>query len=201
MTKSCSANCYLAALACARLRAVSTVSFNPTALVTATSVESRGFPRSDNSRYRLSCSTPAALATLAMPRWLPQCGAGQSAERRVPRYRPTRRSGTRRQTWGSRATFEACDRHARCSLCLSFYVSMDACPRGRRPGISRAVPTGLGSPFAELTPDLRPGLQYAAPSGLEWGIPCRGFAKNIVFRLTLSAGSERHIVWKLRARS
>jgi hypothetical protein len=29
-----------------------------------------------------------------------------------------------------------------------------------------AVPSGLGSPFVELTPDLRPGLNYVAPSGL-----------------------------------
>ena len=48
-------------------RAASTVSFKPTALVTATSVESRGFPRADNARYKLSRSMPAALATLAMP--------------------------------------------------------------------------------------------------------------------------------------
>src|SRR5580692_1087663 len=47
--------------------AVSTVSFKPTALVTATRVESRGFPRTDKARYRLSRSMPAALATLAMP--------------------------------------------------------------------------------------------------------------------------------------
>ena len=42
-----------------------TVSFNPTALVTATRVERRGFPWIDKARYRLSRSMPAALATLA----------------------------------------------------------------------------------------------------------------------------------------
>jgi hypothetical protein len=47
--------------------AASTVSFKPIALVTATRVESRGFPRSDKARYRLSRSMPAALATLAKP--------------------------------------------------------------------------------------------------------------------------------------
>src|SRR6266566_6531982 len=48
-------------------RPASTVSFSPTALVTATSVDSRGFPLADRARYRLSRSTPAALATLAIP--------------------------------------------------------------------------------------------------------------------------------------
>jgi hypothetical protein len=48
-------------------RALSTVSFNPTARVTATSVESRGFPFADKARYKLSRSIPAALATLAIP--------------------------------------------------------------------------------------------------------------------------------------
>ena len=33
-------------------------------------------------------------------------------------------------------------------------------------GLFSVVPTGLGSPFIGLTPDLRPGLSYAAPSGL-----------------------------------
>src|SRR5712692_10304071 len=45
----------------------STVSFSPTALVTATRVERRGFPRADKARYRLSRSIPAALATFATP--------------------------------------------------------------------------------------------------------------------------------------
>jgi hypothetical protein len=39
----------------------STVSFNPTALVTATSVESRGFLRTDKVRYGLSRSMPAGV--------------------------------------------------------------------------------------------------------------------------------------------
>src|SRR6266852_4799636 len=47
--------------------AASTVSLNPIALVTATSVDRRGLPWTDNARYRLSRSMPAALATLAMP--------------------------------------------------------------------------------------------------------------------------------------
>lgn len=33
--------------------------------------------------------------------------------------------------------------------------------------MASAVPTGLGSYFFELTPDLRPGLSYVAPLGLE----------------------------------
>jgi hypothetical protein len=39
-------------------RALSTVNFNPTARVTATSVESRGFPFADKARYKLSRSMP-----------------------------------------------------------------------------------------------------------------------------------------------
>ena len=52
---------------CAGDHAALTVSFKPMALVTATSVDRRGFPRSNKARYRLSRSMPAALATLAMP--------------------------------------------------------------------------------------------------------------------------------------
>ena len=36
-------------------------------------------------------------------------------------------------------------------------------------GTIYSVPTGLGSFFIELTPDLRPGLSYVVPSGLGWG--------------------------------
>ncbi len=73
----------------------STVSFNPTALVTATSVESRGFPLADKARYRLSRSMPAALATLAM----------------LPRASAMRRSAMRR-TLGSSSSSKAARRYS-----------------------------------------------------------------------------------------
>src|ERR1700722_3349178 len=48
-------------------RAFSTVNFNPTALVTATRVATRGLPFGDSTRYKFSRSMPAILATLAIP--------------------------------------------------------------------------------------------------------------------------------------
>src|SRR5258707_12498095 len=44
----------------------STVSLRPMALVTATSVDRRGVPLTDNGRQRVSRASPAALAALAM---------------------------------------------------------------------------------------------------------------------------------------
>ena len=45
----------------------STVSFRPIALATANKVDSRGLPRGESARYKLSRSIPACLATLASP--------------------------------------------------------------------------------------------------------------------------------------
>jgi hypothetical protein len=99
--------------------ASSTVSFSPTALVTATSVESRGFPRRDKARYKLSRSIPAALATLAMP------PRASEMRRRAIRSTPGSSSSsnapgdTRPQTLDSLAVPESQPLCEICSPCVS----------------------------------------------------------------------------------
>src|SRR6266849_4125367 len=105
---------------------VSTVSFNPTALVTPNRVESRGFPRADKTRYRLSRSMPAALATLAMP---PRASAmrrrairstlGSSSSSKAARRHSAANSGLSRS---SRIVASSCDMPA-----LRFIVSLVQC--------------------------------------------------------------------------
>ena len=76
----------------------STVSFSPTALVAATRVGRRGFPRTDKARYRLSRSMPAVLATLVMP---PRASATRRSAMRSPldhRYPPMRLGGIPQRT-------------------------------------------------------------------------------------------------------
>jgi hypothetical protein len=103
--------------------AASTVSLKPTALVTATSVDNRGFPRADNSRCRLSRSMPAAVATFATP--LASATRRRAIRRTaVLRHPPMQRSGTRRQTSSSRVACESCTRHARRSLYLFAFHCM-----------------------------------------------------------------------------
>jgi hypothetical protein len=101
--------------------------FNPTALVTATRVDSRGFPRVDKARCRPSRSTPAALATLAMPplasalrRRAIRSTAGSSASSNAAfRYSATNLGFPR----NLRITYSSCE-----TLVISFFLV--SCIRG-----------------------------------------------------------------------
>src|SRR5712692_2982351 len=118
----------------------STVSFSPTALVTATRVESRGLPRADKARYRLSRSIPAALATLARPplasamrRRAIRSTLGSSSSSNAARKYSAANSGLSRN---SRTVASSCD-----MLALRFMMSFPDSPCGTpsRAGCRRIV--------------------------------------------------------------
>ena len=98
----------------ASYRPVSTVSFSPIALVTATSVDHLGLPRADSARYRLSRSTPAAFATFATP---PLASATRRKAIKRTSLRPYLRaplSDIRRRTQGACAVPSPLRHRARC---------------------------------------------------------------------------------------